>query len=576
MVKKILITLKKYGIKGLLKKTYLYFNDEDKKEYYKWIKVNTPTKRELSNQRKYVFNNNPKISIIVPLYNTPKKYLLELIKSVQNQTYTNWELCLADGSTMPLDFLNKIVEKDSRIKYQKLKENKGISGNTNEALKIATGDFISLLDHDDLIPVNSLFEIVKAINENKDVEFLFTDEDKFTDINKKTRYEPNFKPDYAFDTFTSYNYICHFSIFKKELIDKLVGFNNEFDGSQDYDLILRAVEHAGKIVHIPKILYHWRVHKNSTAGNAEAKPYCFDAGKRAVQKHLERKEYKGAKAEYGIAIVRNRVVYPVQKNQNVKIILYLQDERIDLEKLNQDIEKITYSNFDITILTSRDINNYQIINKNAKVSEIIKISDNNLVLEINNVVSKTNAEQIIIAKDIQDIKTENFIEQLIGFVQREEVGVVSPRIIYKYQSTQYNGTIYGIDSNNIGYLDYIDVAGSFGYVTRGAVVQNFSIIKSECIMVSKENLLKVNGLNTSMDFSDSLADVSFSLFKRFNKLNVINPHIELETLEKTLKNGENKFFQKWENELKIPDPNYNVNLRFEENKLFKIKQEKVG
>lgn len=576
MVKKILITLKKYGIKGLLKKTYLYFNDEDKKEYYKWIKVNTPTKRELSNQRKYVFNNNPKISIIVPLYNTPKKYLLELIKSVQNQTYTNWELCLADGSTMPLDFLNKIVEKDSRIKYQKLKENKGISGNTNEALKIATGDFISLLDHDDLIPVNSLFEIVKAINENKDVEFLFTDEDKFTDINKKTRYEPNFKPDYAFDTFTSYNYICHFSIFKKELIDKLVGFNNEFDGSQDYDLILRAVEHAGKIVHIPKILYHWRVHKNSTAGNAEAKPYCFDAGKRAVQKHLERKGYKGAKAEYGIAIVRNRVVYPVQKNQKVKIILYLQDERIDLEKLNQDIEKITYSNFDITILTSRDINNYQIINKNAKVSEIIKISDNNLVLEINNVVSKTNAEQIIIAKDIQDIKTENFIEQLIGFVQREEVGVVSPRIIYKYQSTQYNGTIYGIDSNNIGYLDYIDVAGSFGYVTRGAVVQNFSIIKSECIMVSKENLLKVNGLNTSMDFSDSLADVSFSLFKRFNKLNVINPHIELETLEKTLKNGENKFFQKWENELKIPDPNYNVNLRFEENKLFKIKQEKVG
>lgn len=576
MVKKILITLKKYGIKGLLKKTYLYFNDEDKKEYYKWIKVNTPTKRELSNQRKYVFNNNPKISIIVPLYNTPKKYLLELIKSVQNQTYTNWELCLADGSTMPLDFLNKIVEKDSRIKYQKLKENKGISGNTNEALKIATGDFISLLDHDDLIPVNSLYEIVKAINENKDVEFLFTDEDKFTDINKKTRYEPNFKPDYAFDTFTSYNYICHFSIFKKELIDKLVGFNNEFDGSQDYDLILRAVEHAGKIVHIPKILYHWRVHKNSTAGNAEAKPYCFDAGKRAVQKHLERKEYKGAKAEYGIAIVRNRVVYPVQKNQKVKIILYLQDERIDLEKLNQDIEKITYSNFDITILTSRDINNYQIINKNAKVSEIIKISDNNLILEINNVVSKTNAEQIIIAKDIQDIKTENFIEQLIGFVQREEVGVVSPRIIYKFQSTQYNGTIYGIDSNNIGYLDYIDVAGSFGYVTRGAVVQNFSIIKSECIMVSKENLLKVNGLNTSMDFSDSLADVSFSLFKRFNKLNVINPHIELETLEKTLKNGENKFFQKWENELKIPDPNYNVNLRFEENKLFKIKQEKVG
>lgn len=219
-VKGILKILKDEGMFTLIRKIHDYFCNKEKKEYYQWIKFNTPSKRELSMQKKYTFRLRPKISIIIPLYNTPKQFLLELIKSVQNQTYSNWELCLADGSTKPLSFLKKIIKKDSRIKYTILKENKGISGNTNEALKLATGDFIGLLDHDDIIPPNSLFEIVKTINENEDVEYIFTDEDKFTDIRKKTRYEPNFKPDYSFDTLTSYNYICHFSVFKKDLMDR--------------------------------------------------------------------------------------------------------------------------------------------------------------------------------------------------------------------------------------------------------------------------------------------------------------------------------------------------------------------
>lgn len=576
MLKKVLVTLKNEGIKGLARKVYYHFNDEEKKEYYRWIYANTPTKRELKEQKNHVFRKQPKISIIIPLYNTPKKYLLELIKSVQNQTYSNWELCLADGSTKPLDFLDKIVQKEKRIRYQILKENKGISGNTNEALKLATGDFIALLDHDDLIPLNSLFEIVKAINENEDADYIFTDEDKFTDIKKKTRYEPNFKPDYAFDTFTSYNYICHFSIFRKDLMDKLVGFRHEFDGSQDYDLILRAVENAKQIVHIPMILYHWRVHRNSTAGNAEAKPYCFDAGKRAVQEHLKRKGLTDAIAEFGVAIVRNRVIYPVKEKQKVKIILYLQDARLDLHKLKEDISQVTYENYDITVLANEQIGNCQELQSCSKVKEIILIKEENLITKMNEMMEHTDAEQVIIAKDIQDIKTKDFIEQLLGFVQRKDVGVISPRIIYKYMSSQYNGTVYGKDQEKIGYLDYIDVAGSYGYITRGAVVENYSIIKSECIMVSKENLKKVGYLDDDMDYNDALANLSLELGKKYHLLNVINPHIELETLEITNKTKENQFYQKWEKELELPDPNYNINLRFEKNQLFKIRQEKVG
>ena len=579
IIRKSLGIIKNEGIKSFINKIYLHFNNLDKKEYYKWIKENTPSKKEIKEQKKHKFEKNPKISIVIPLYNTPKKYLLQLIKSVQNQTYTNWELCLADGSTEPLNYLDKTIKKDKRIKYMILKENKGISGNTNEALKLATGDFIALLDHDDLIPVNSLFEIVKVINENENVEYIFTDEDKFTDIKKKTRYEPNFKQDYSFDTLTSYNYICHFSIFKKELMEKLGGFKEEFNGSQDYDLILRAVENSKKIVHIPQILYHWRVHPNSTAGNAESKPYCYEAGKNAVKEHLKRKGLTQAKTQFGVAIVRNRVVYDIKEKKNIKMILYLQDNRLDLEKLNNDINNVTYDNYDISILYANGIDKisgFEKLKTNIKVKDIKEIENNQIIKEINKIIRQSEHKQIIIAKDIQDIKTPDFIEQLLGFIQRGDVGVISPRIIYKYTSSQYNGTVYGIDKEKIGYLDYIDVAGSFGYITRGAVIQNYSIIKSECIMVSREDIENVNYLDETMDYEDAIADLSFELNKKHKKLNVINPHIELETLEKTNKTGKNNFFKKWNKELSIPDPNYNINLKFEKDNLFRIKQEKVG
>lgn len=570
-IKKIVNSLKQDGIKGFAQKVKNHFCNKEKQEYYAWIKKNTPSKKELKEQRKHEFEIKPKISIVIPLYNTPKKYLLELIKSVQNQTYSNWELCLADGSTKPLEYLKKPVEKDKRIKYKILEENKGISGNTNEALKLATGDYIALLDHDDLIPVNSLYEIVKAINENPEVEYIFTDEDKFTDIKKKTRYEPNFKPDYAFDTFTSYNYICHFSIFKKELMDKLKGFNEQFDGSQDYDLILRAVENAKQVVHIPKILYHWRVHPSSTAGNAEAKPYCFEAGKNAVQEHLKRKGLTQGKMEFGIAIVRNRAVYERKEDSKVTMFLYLQDERIDLNKLGQDISEITYNNIEIIALVTRKIaEKKEYANFIKKIKRAIVIEENRIIPKLNELSKQVDSKQIIFAKDFQDIKTKDFIEQLLGFAQRGDVGVISPRIIYKYTSSQYNGTVYGIDKEKIGYLDYTDVAGSFGYITRGAVVQNYSIIKSECMMVNKKDLEEIGYLTEKMDYSDAMADLSFTLLKKCQKLNVINPHIEIECLEIMKKTGKNQFYKKWEKELRTPDPNYNVNLKFEKDELFKV------
>ena len=289
--------IKKYGVKNAVRKLYrkIYNKLFNKKTYYEierenykeWIKNNEPTLNEVALQREEIFKNMPKISLVVPMYNTEEKFFVQLVDCVLGQTYKNFELCLADGSPKKAEFVDDIVKKDERIKYKFIGENKGISGNTNEALSLATGNFIGLLDHDDLLPNFSLYEIVKCINENPDVEFIYTDEDK---INSDTleRFDPHFKPDFAIDTLRSNNYITHFSIFKKSLMEKIGGFNSKYDGAQDYDVIIKAVENAKKIVHISKVLYHWRVHQNSTAMISESKPYAYEAGVLVIEDHLKR------------------------------------------------------------------------------------------------------------------------------------------------------------------------------------------------------------------------------------------------------------------------------------------------
>ena len=276
--------------KGIDHRKYLKYEKDLKKaeedklsDYEKWIIANTISDKELELETKKRFKIRPKISIVIPLYNTDTEFFRELLYSVHCQTYSNWELCLADGSPEELTQIKKMCEKDKRIKYKFLGENKGISGNTNECLKLATGDYIALFDHDDMIPLNSLFEIARCINNNPDVEFIYTDEDKLESIDE-FRYNPYFKPDYAPDTLRSGNYITHFSIFKKELMEKLEGFRSKYDGAQDFDIILRATELAGKdkIKHIPSILYHWRTHALSTALNSDAKTYAYDSGVLAI------------------------------------------------------------------------------------------------------------------------------------------------------------------------------------------------------------------------------------------------------------------------------------------------------
>ena len=276
---KIKYYFRRYGFLSTLKKILkrIFHIKENRKtniEQYKiWMKKNNPSSEELENQRNHKFDIEPKISIVVPMYNTNENFFKELVEGLINQTYQNWELCLADGSETQNKELKKYYESDKRIKYKFLNSNKGISENTNEAIKNVSGEFIGFLDHDDLLPKEALYEIVKAINENEEVDFLYTDEDKIDEEGE--RFEPYFKPDFSPETLECNNYITHFVVVKKELIENVGNLNSKFNGAQDFDFVLRLSEVSKNIVHISKILYHWRVHKASTANVADTKPYAF-------------------------------------------------------------------------------------------------------------------------------------------------------------------------------------------------------------------------------------------------------------------------------------------------------------
>ncbi len=254
-----------------------------------------PTMEELREQKKRNFMKDITFSIVVPTFHTPEAFLRQMIESVLGQTFCRVELCIADGSTE--DMVEQIVKeyqkRDDRIKYLRLSENKGISENTNEGLKMATGDYIGLLDHDDILEPHALYEMRMAIAKNPAADVLYTDEDKVT-FDLEHYFEPHYKPDFNPDLLRSNNYICHFLVFKRELLERVGGFRPEYDGAQDFDLVLRLTERANCVVHIPKVLYHWRSHEASTATNPMSKLYAYEAGKRAVEDHLKRCEEPGS------------------------------------------------------------------------------------------------------------------------------------------------------------------------------------------------------------------------------------------------------------------------------------------
>ncbi|MEI3394912.1 MAG: glycosyltransferase [Clostridia bacterium] len=542
-------------VKNIYTKYFAKYSEEER-IYKKWIDQNEPNKKELEKQREHKFEIKPKISIVVPVYNTPEKFFDELVKSLQNQTYSNWELCLADGSPEPLKYMKEYTKKDKRIKYKEIGENKGISGNTNEALTLATGDFIGLLDHDDLLPAFSLYEVVKAINENPRVEFLYSDEDKL-ETAKGPRYGVFFKPDFSPYTLNSANYICHFSIFKKELMDKLGGFRSEYDGSQDFDIVARASELTQNIVHIPKVLYHWRAHKNSTAQNSDSKPYAFEIGKKVIKDHVKRTLETDVEVTDGLTPGSYELKYMVKDNPKVSIII---DGRNcfedDAEKIVRKIENMTnYSNYEIIVISSKEI-------QNNKVQKVIKPS-NNIFEDYNDAVIQASGKYfIIVDENLKKIDKSTYIEDLVGICQDRNVAIVGTKLYNKDQKVEHCGIVLGM--NGAGDFLYKGAPKDIGtYMQRLLIIHNVSCVYLKYAMIDKDIFMQIGGFATEFVGLASSLDTCIKILASGKQV-VINPIITFEVarLDKSekIQTEEAKIQKKWEKMYSKGDIYFSPNL----------------
>ena len=542
--------------RALAKALYSKFSPDYTAEelvYRKWIKANEPTKNELSLQRKTKFEISPKISIVVPVFNTPENFFKELVDSLIVQTYPNWELCLGDGSLEPIEYMQGFVKKDSRIKYKFIGENKGISGNTNEALSLATGDFIGLLDHDDLLPAFSLFEVVKAINENPQAEFIYSDEDKLESV-KGPRYGVFFKPDFSPYTLNSANYICHFSVFKKELMDKLGGFKSEYDGSQDFDIVARASELTEHIVHIPKVLYHWRAHRNSTAQNSDSKPYAFEIGKKVIKDHIKRSLDTDVTVDDGLTPGSYELIYSVKGNPKVSIIFNafgLSEEKIS-EEIKYINDNTTYKNIEIIVISDLKPQGMFTVGKGKNIYEDINIA-----------AASADGEYIfIVDKSLRSIEKSNYIEELLGICQDNSVGIVSTKLFNKDNAVEHCGIILGM--NGAGDLLYKGAPKNVGtYMQRLLIIHNvscvnfaYSLIKKECFNETGGFSLKYSGLCASLE-------LCIKLLKEQKQI-VINPTVsfKIEKLLNAVKSEteESELVKEFSDEYKKGDIYFSPNL----------------
>lgn len=547
--------------------------------YGPWFEAHRASQEELEKQRKRRFDHPIKISIAVPLYRTPEKFLREMVESVQQQTYPYWELCLADGS--PEDAkLRSVIEQyareDDRIQVKVLEKNLGIAGNTNAALEMATGEYIGLLDHDDLLAPNALYEIALAVEREAWPDLIYTDEDKISQDGTE-HFQPNLKPDYSPDLLRSNNYICHFLTVERELIVRAGGFERDYDGAQDYDFILRCTEKANKIVHIPKILYHWRTHPQSTADNPISKQYAYDAGKRAIEAHLMRCKEENCivqkKKDFGFY----RVTYPVQGQPLVSVIILNKDEKATLQKCLESIwTKTTYPNYEILI-----------VENNSKTEEIFayykEIDGRNGVhvvywdrefnySAINNFgAGRARGEYLLFLNNDVEIISEDWMEEMLGHCQRKTTGVVGARLYYPDDTIQHAGIVIGIGG----------IAGSMfvgqkrlhtGYMHRESLQQDLSAVTAACMMTKREVFESVGGFEEKLAIAFN--DVDFCLkVREKGYLVVYDPYVELYHYESKTRGKEDtpekvRRFQseieymrgRWITILKEGDPYYNPNL----------------
>lgn len=545
--------------------------------YEAWLARHKVDKRTLRRQKHSAFAQKPLISIVIPLYCTPLPYLKELLESVRRQSYENWQLCLADGSPddKAKEFIEKHYGREKRIVYRKLEENGGISANTNEAVALAAGEYLMLCDHDDTLEPDALYEIVKAINDTG-ADVLYTDEDKVS-MDGRHYFDPNFKPDFNLFRLRENNYICHIFVVKKSLTDETGLLRSEFDGAQDFDFILRCCEKAQKITHIPKVLYHWRCHMDSTAADPSSKAYAYEAGRKAVREHYQRLGID-AKVEMTERPGWYRSHVKVQGNPLISVIIPNKDHTDDLELcLFSMTRKSTYRNYEILIVENNSekeetFEYYRKLPDRYPKARVLTWEKEFNYSAINNFAAKeAKGEYLLFLNNDVEILTPDWMEEMLQNCQQENVAAVGAKLYYPDDTIQHAGVVLGLG----GIAGHIMCRASKedpGYFGRMISVQEISAVTAACMMVKKSDFDAVGGLDETFQVAFNDIDLCMK-FRAAGKKIIFTPYAELyhyesksrgleDTPEKQFRFDKEvkRFQEKWAQQLEMGDPYYSPNL----------------
>ncbi len=570
--------LKKNGVKKFVKRVLSGEMPTPDFEYHRWFLGQSPTQEDLEIQRNTKFEYEPKISIIVPVFNPPLQFFDEMVMSVIGQTYPNWQLCIADGSIGNDKLRNKIQEyanNDSRIVYTFLDDNFGIAGNTNKAMELADGDYIALFDHDDLLTLDALYEVTNTLQTEKH-DIVYTDEDKLETKTNRLM-DPNFKPDFSIDLFRSHNYITHLFVVKKSIMDSAGWFRSEYDGSQDYDLMFRCIEKAKSIYHLPKVLYHWRMHAASTAENPASKMYCYEAGKKAIESHYERLNID-AKVEMLPLWGLYRTIYAVKDKPLVSIIIPNMNHKETLKTCMDSIINVnTYENIEVIIIENNSnepeiFEYYEHLESNYDYVKVVKWDKGFNYSAINNFgVKYSKGDYLLLLNNDTELISPTGIEDMLGYCIREEVGIVGAKLLYDDDTVQHAGVVIGF-GGYAGHINHAIEDEECGYMMRAQIATNYSAVTAACLMIKRSIFEEINGFDE--EFVVACNDVDLCLrVRETGKLVVYNPfsrwyHYEsksrgYEDTDEKIKRfqGEVALFQsKWQPLLDEGDPYYSPNF----------------
>ncbi len=544
--------------------------------YSEWLEWNRISMEELERQRQEDPADGPMFSVLVPAYETDPAQLREMIASVLDQTYPKLELCIADASKSDRvkTVVKEMSQSDARIRYEMLDANGGISANTNCAAKLAEGDYLVFLDHDDTIAPEALYEMAASIR-TEGADLLYSDEDK-TDADGKTFFQPHFKPDFNPDLLRSNNYITHLLVIRRELFEELNGFDPAYDGAQDYDLILRASEKAEKICHIPKILYHWRVHSGSTSDNPMSKQYAYDAGRRAIEAQLARMGEEGTVEElpdHGFY----RVHYPVKGRPLVSVIIPNKDAPELLRTAVASLKAADYQETEILIVENNSTGSairelYAELSKDPKIRILTHEGSFNYAA-INNLAAREAKGDFLLFlnNDVRGTVSKDWLSEMLSVCQRQGVGAVGARLYYPDDTYQHAGCVVGLGG----------IAGALfvgmkrcrsGYLHKAALLQDLSAVTAACMMMKRSVFEEVGGFTEELAVAFNDIDLCLKAGRAGYRI-VYDPYAELIHDESKTRGPEDsveklKRFDKeiawmkehWSDILTKGDPNYNPNL----------------